>query len=128
MAKTIKPENLGAAIEQELKIYADDITEACDKISKESADTLVKLTRASAPTGKRGTFRKKISSKLLEKRRRSSTYVWYVKAPDYRLTHLLANGHATKDGGRTKANPFLTNALNVVLPAHERKIEEAIKK
>lgn len=55
------------------------------------------------------------------------SYVWHVKAPDYRLTHLLVHGHATKDGGRTKGNPFLANALAQVLPEYERKVEEVLR-
>ena len=35
---------------------------------------------------------------------------WHVRAPEHRLTHLLADGHATVDGKRTKANPFLRDA------------------
>ena len=54
-------------------------------------------------------------------------YIWYVKAPDHRLTHLLVHGHATRNGGRTKANPFLKNALDDVLPEYERAVEEAVK-
>ena len=53
--------------------------------------------------------------------------MWYVKAPDHRLTHLLVRGHATKDGGRTKADPFLENALDVVLPEYEQNAREAVK-
>ena len=45
----------------------------------------------------------------------------------HRLTHLLVHGHATRNGGRTKANPFLKNALDAVLPEYERAVEEAVK-
>ena len=38
------------------------------------------------------------------------------------------DGHATKDGKRTKANPFLKNAIDQVLPEYEAAVEEAIKK
>lgn len=49
---------------------------------------------------------------------------WYVKAPDYRLTHLLANGHVTRNGGRSQANPFLHDAV-----AHaEAALEENIRR
>ena len=54
-------------------------------------------------------------------------FVWHVKAPDYRLTHLLVHGHATKTGGRTKADPFLHKALDVVLPEYEQAVKEACK-
>ena len=50
-----------------------------------------------------------------------------MKAPCHRLTHLLVHGHETRDGGRTRPDPFLKNALDRVLPEYERDVEEAIK-
>lgn len=128
MSRGISPENLGAAIEQELTLYAQDVEDGINKASEEAVKKLVKLTRATAPTGKRSSFRRHIASKLLEKRHGLVKYAWYVKPPDHRLTHLLVHGHAKKDGGRTRSNPFLQNALNVVEPEYERKVEEVLRK
>lgn len=127
MAKSVKPENIGDAIEQELNIYHENIIEKLDTLSEEAVKRLVKLTKSTAPVGARGSFKRNISSKLLKKARRGSSYVWYVKAPDHRLTHLLVHGHATKNGGRTKGDPFLQNALNEVLPDYERDVKEALQ-
>lgn len=129
MAKrtSIKVTGLGDAITQELTLYHQDVTDRVDRISEASVKQLAQLTRATAPVGARGSFRKNISSKCLVKRKTGSTYVWYVKAPDHRLTHLLAHGHATKDGGRTKADPFLKNAVDQVLPEYEAAIERTLK-
>lgn len=129
MAKksTIKVADLGAAISQELTLYHQEVNEKIDAASEEAVKALVKKTKATAPVGKRNSYRKKIAGKQLKKTANGSTYVWYVKAPDHRLTHLLVHGHATKDGGRTKGNPFLKNALDQVLPDYEKKVEEAIK-
>jgi hypothetical protein len=127
MAK-IKPGGLADALEQELTIYHNSVVEQVDAAGNDAIKKLVKLTKSTAPTGKRGSFRRNISSKVKEKGKRGNTYVWYVKAPDHRLTHLLVHGHATKDGGRTKADPFLKNALNSVLPEYEAAVQEAIKK
>lgn len=128
MAKRIKPGDLGAAIGQELTTYHTEIVEKLDAAGDSAIKKLVKLTKATAPKGERGSFKRSIASKRLKKDKRGSTYVWYVKPPDHRLTHLLVHGHATKDGGRTKANPFLKNALDVVLPEYEEAVKEAIKK
>lgn len=127
MAKAIKPEALAAAIAEELTVYHRDVTEKIDNLSEQAAKDLVSKTKPTAPVGERGSFRKNIASKRIEKTDRGSTYAWYVKPPDYRLTHLLVHGHAKKNGGRTKANPFLHKAVDEVLPSYERSVEEAIK-
>lgn len=127
MSKKIPIEDLGAAIQEALTIYGEDVNDAINEAGEESIKALAKETKATAPVGHRGSFRKNIASRVLEKRKRGNTYVWYVKGADARLTHLLVHGHATKDGGRTKASPFLQKALDHVLPNYMKRIEEAIK-
>lgn len=127
MAKATKPEALGEAIAEELTLYHKDCTERVNELSAKAAKDLVELTRATAPVGARGSYKKNIASKRTQQSSNGDTYAWYVKPPDHRLTHLLANGHATKNGGRTKANPFLQNACDEVLPAYEAAVERTIK-
>lgn len=129
MAKksSIKVTGLGDAITQELTLYHQEVTERVDLISEASIKQLAKMTKATAPVGARGDYKKSISSKRLVKRKTGSTYVWFVKPPNHRLTHLLVHGHETKDGGRTRADPFLQNALDQVLPEYEEAIERTIK-
>ena len=127
MSKSIKPGDLGKAIERELTIYSRDVTESLDEAASKEIKKLTNLTRKTAPVGRRGSYRKHISWMQDHKNARGSSYVWYVRAPDYRLTHLLVRGHATKDGGRTKGNPFLQNALDEILPEYEQRVEEAVK-
>lgn len=128
MAKSIAPKDLGAAIEQELTIYSKEVQERVDAVGRSAIKKLVKLTRETAPKGERqgGNFAKSITSKEV-KGVRGSCFIWHVKAPNHRLTHLLVHGHATKDGGRTRANPFLKKALDTILPEYEKGIEEAVK-
>ena len=128
MAKSIEPKDLGAVIEQELTIYSKDVQERVDNVGRDAIKRLVKLTRETAPVGERkgGNFAKSISSKEV-KGVRGSSFIWFVKPPNHRLTHLLVHGHATKDGGRTKPNPFLKNAVDTVLAEYEEGIEEAVK-
>ena len=126
MANTISPDQLGAALAKELTQYSEDVTERVNKAGRKAAKDLVKLTKASAPV-RSGSFKKNISMKETDAGHGMKTYTWHVKAPDHRVTHLLVHGHATPDGGRTKANPFLKNALDQVLPEYEREIEEAVQ-
>ena len=125
--RTVSIDGLGKAIEQELSIYHEDVTRRVDMLSEAAAKELVKETKATAPEGARGSYKKNIASKLTKKTRRGNTYTWHVKAPDFRLTHLLVHGHATRDGGRTRPDPFLKNALDKVLPRYQRDVEEALR-
>lgn len=123
----IKPEDIADALEEQLEVYHQEVTEKLNTLSEQAAKDLVKKTKATAPEGARKSFKRNITSKLTEKTNRGNTYTWHVKPPDHRLTHLLVHGHATRDGGRTKSNPFLQNALDEILPEYEAAVEEAIK-
>ena len=126
---TITPDKLASALQEELTIYGENVEEKLREATREHLENLVQKTRATAPRGRSGTYRKRIAGDFrgLARGRRKISATWYVKAPDYRLTHLLVHGHATRDGGRTKPDPFLQNALDEVLPSFERAVKEALK-
>lgn len=126
-------DDLQSQMNRVLTIYSEELNEKLREITQESMKELVRETKATAPRGKRGQYRRRIAADYTGTRRsargiRGNTVkaIWYVKAPDYRLTHLLVHGHATKDGGRTTPDPFLQNALDKVLPEYEQKVQEAI--
>ncbi len=121
----IKPADLGNAIAEQLTIYHEDILKRVNNLSEEAAKKLVKKTKATAPV-RSGSFKKNIASKKVEDNGRGARYAWYVKAPDYRLTHLLVHGHEKRNGGLVKGDPFLENACAEVLPEFEKAVEEAI--
>lgn len=127
MSKSIKPQDLGAAIAEELTLYHEEVLEKVNAAGETAVKDLVKKTKATAPVAS-GSFKKNIAWKKVDKGLGHQTFVWHVKAPDHRLTHLLVHGHATRTGGRTRANPFLKNALDAVLPAYEKAVEEAVRK
>lgn len=121
---------LDAALQQTLQNYNAHILEGLDGASYRAVDRLVKITKATAPVGYRKKFKRSISFKEIYKTKgkyAGRTYVWYVKPPNHRLTHLLVHGHATRDGGRTKADPFLQNALEQVTPQYIEDVEDALK-
>lgn len=127
MSNSIKPEALAGAIQKELEIYSAGVTERVNAAGDAAIKKLRKLTKASAPVAS-GSFKKNISVKAeTNPATGMKSFIWYVKKPDHRLTHLLVHGHATKTGGRTKADPFLKNALDTVLPEYEESVEEALK-
>ena len=126
---TITPDKLAKAVEQELTTYHENILDKLREVTRESMVTLVRKTRATAPK-KTGAFRRHIAGDFrgLAKGLHTVRATWYVKAPHYRLTHLLVNGHPKKGGGRVEGDPFLANALAEVLPAYEEAVKEAVKK
>ena len=127
-ARTVKIGDLGEAIAQELTLYSEDVINNVNKASREAAEELVDKTRGTAPS-MTGDYARRITSKMLEKKRTGDeTYVWYVRDPDYRLTHLLVHGHATPNGGKTREFSYLEDAMDAVLPDYERAVEEAVRK
>lgn len=126
---------LNAEMERVLTTYSEEINDKLREITRESMKKLVKETKSTAPKGRRkGQFKKNITADYKGLKRSARGLkgqdvhaTWYVKAPDYRLTHLLVHGHATRDGGRTRANPFLQNAVDKVIPEYEAKVQEALK-
>lgn len=130
MAKTTTIEGLADAIAQELSLYNRDVQDKVDKAGRKAIRELVRITKDTAPFNARAYHRHYtdlIASKSETGRAGLSRHIWYVKPPAHRLTHLLVHGHATKDGGRTKADPFLQKALDRVLPEYEKAVEEAVK-
>lgn len=126
MAKTVTPGQLGAAIANELRIYEKDATKKLNSAGKAAVQELVKLTQAKAPM-RTGSFASHIAWKKLETKNGCDTYVWYVKPPDHRITHLLVHGHATRNGGRVAGHSFLHDAWETVCAKYEKAVEDAFR-
>ena len=123
----VKPDALGDALSDELVAYGETIVEAVKVETEKSIKQMVKLTKAQKFKRDTGRYRKDIASRLLMESTRGATYQWYVKAPSYRLSHLLEHGHAMKNGGRSVAYGFIGNALTAVEEEYLAKIEEVIQ-
>lgn len=119
---------LSDAISKELTLYHKDVIDGIKKESKKSMGQLVKDTKATAPVGKRTKhYRDSISSKKQLENDRCAVYVWYVKGSDYRLSHLLENGHALRNGGRVAGTHFIKNASDPILEKYIQAVEEIVK-
>ena len=68
MANGIKPEDLGAAIEKQLTLYHEGVTEKVTAAGRKSIKKLVKVTQETAPIGNRrgGNFATSITSKEIK--------------------------------------------------------------
>lgn len=109
MSKTIKAEELQKEVMKYLQEYKEDIdeevVETVDEVTKEAKEEL----KQTSPRGK-GTrenpYYRGWAVKL--SKRRTGVYhkvIW--NKTNYQLTHLLEFGHATRNGGRTRAIPHI---------------------
>lgn len=128
MSKSIGIDELGDAIAEELSIYNRDVIDGVKKEAKSSMSRLVKETKATAPVGHREKhYRDSIKSKKTEETDRSVEYTWYVAGSDYRLSHLLEDGHALRDGGRTEGTHFIEKATNPIIEEYLKAVEDIIE-
>ena len=106
MSNKVKINLLEKEIMKALTEYADDITEVvekdADKIGKEATEELKQIS----PKGARKSYAK--GWKLKKDKVGKNKYVVKIhNKTDYQLTHLLEFGHATRNGGRTTAQPHI---------------------
>lgn len=122
----IKIDDLDKAIAGQFDVYKSNVAARILKLTKAQTRKLVKLTRQRAPK-QTGRFRKHISSAVENNGIFGAKGTWYVKDPDYRLTHLLVHGHQTRSGGRTKPDDFLETSLDEVEEEYLEEIKKAVK-
>lgn len=125
MSNSIKIENLQSEVMKYLTDYVEDIEEGVeevtDKICKEAV-TELKQTSPKRQGTRKNPYWKGWTKKKESKGRRYTTKIY--NKTNYQLTHLLENGHATRNGGRTKAQPH----IKPVEEKYNKLYEEEIKK
>lgn len=117
------------ALERELISYSDEVTEGIknviDTVAKEVNEEIKRHITFKQPTKKYvKAFRIK---KSYHESKYNKTNVWYVAKPHYRLTHLLENGHALAQGGRTRAFPHIKYGEELAKARMEELTEEVIR-
>ena len=124
----IQIDELNEAIKNALEDYNESIVTGLKKNTTKAMKDLVDNTRATAPVGNRSKhYRDNITSKTVSETQYGITKMWYVKGSDYRLSHLLNNGHALRDGGRYPGTNFIGKAVDRILPFYLNAVEEVIK-
>lgn len=125
MSKAINPNLLSKEIMKALEGYADDISEAVEfeanKVGKEAVDEL----KQDSPKGTRKSYAKGWSIKK-DKKGKNSYRVKIYNKTDYQLTHLLEFGHATRNGGRTKAQPHIRPVEQKYSAEFEKELKKKI--
>ena len=117
---------LAAAIEHELRSYSDAVSEkigeAVKIVANEVNEEIKQHSTFRQPTGNYvKAFRIK---KINTSSRYNHSRVWCVANPHYRLAHLLENGHALRNGGRTRPFPHIIYGEQL----SERRMQELSEK
>ncbi len=125
----ISPNELAGAVEKQLKLYnteiAKEIKKTVDDVSKETKDIIDSHMTFKDKTGN---YRKSIRLTTAYEDTYTKKVTWHASGKEYRLTHLLEKGHATRNGGRTKKYPHIKYGDQYCKKELPKRIEEVIKK
>lgn len=129
--------DIGKELAQIMVQYTDSVKEEINEIIGDVGSEATAMLKGKAPRKKSkggGKYRRSLTMELSQKNG-TSGFTVYAKAPHYRLTHLLENGHKT----RLKTGEYGTKAHTSpqphFAPVQEwadkealKRIEEAIRK
>ncbi len=124
--------DLAADIMKEIESYNEALALEIDNETKKAAKKIAKKLSATSPR-RTGDYAEDwevmevTGKKRYKYRMGTSKYVVHNKE-NYQLTHLLEEGHATKDGtSRVPAQPHIEPVEQEYIPKYLAKVEEAIK-
>ena len=124
---TIGVGELAETVDRVLTSYGRAVAEGVETATRAAAQSLLQKTRAQQYKNKGTKYRNSMAVKQNGKSIGGATsWLWYVKAPHYRLSHLLEYGHATPNGGRTVAYHHISGALEAVGADFVRDVRRAI--
>lgn len=121
----VKIGDLADAIMQKLREYGDEVIGEVKKAEDVTAKECVENLKTDSPVGATGKYAKGWGVKTAYEDPTEKRVVVHNKV--YQLTHLLENGHANRDGGRTKAYPHIKKNEEIANAAFEKRVEEAIQ-
>lgn len=128
----VSTDELAKAVIRELNVYTEEVEEAVSKaviaVGKESANELRATTQVAGSNVWKNYPRSWKSTPI---RRKGKQEAKVHNVDDYRLTHLLENGHVIKNGtgrtyGRTREFPHIITVEQKSVEELEKRIREAI--
>lgn len=120
-------DQLAAEIAKGLADYSQDVVEKVNISSEKVSKAAVKQLKETSPK-RYGKYAKSWAVKTEPEVGQPHKRIVHVKAPHYRLTHLLEHGHAKRGGGRVEGKPHIRPAEEMVIQEFVAEVEEAIKR
>ncbi len=125
MNEKVSVDELASKVMEGLQEYVDLTSEVVKEAVKDAGKTVKKEISDNAPKDT-GAYKKSWTVKQTKETSNSLTVVVHSKNR-YQLAHLLENGHAKRNGGRTAAIPHIKPAEDVGIKQLEDDIERKIK-
>jgi len=123
----IKIDQLATEIAKGLAEYSQDVVEKVNVSSEKVGKAAVKKLKQTSPK-KTGEYAKSWTMKTEPDVGQPHKRIVHVKAPHYRLAHLLEYGHAKVGGGRVEGRPHIRPAEEMVIQEFMAEVEEAIER
>lgn len=123
----INIDQLAAEIAKGLADYSQDVVEKVNVSSEKVGKAAVKKLKQTSPK-RYGNYAKSWAMKTEPEVGQPHKRIVHVKAPHYRLAHLLEYGHAKRGGGRVAGIPHIRPAEEQVIQDFVAEVEEAIKR
>jgi hypothetical protein len=120
-------DQLAAEIAKGLAEYSQDVVEKVNVSSEKVGKAAVKKLKQTSPK-KTGKYAKSWTMSTEKAIGQPDLRIIHVKAPHYRLAHLLEYGHAKVGGGRVEGRPHIRPAEEQVIKDFVSEVEEAIKR
>jgi hypothetical protein len=124
---SININKLAAEITESLKVFTTEVVEAADEAGERIGKEAVKKLKISSPRDS-GFYAKSWSLKTIKKTGVPDVNIIHVKAPHYRLAHLLEHGHSLRSGGRTKAQPHIAPVEEEAAQEYINAVKDAIER
>ena len=126
MATQVTVDKMADTIVEWLTEYSEEVTEIAKDVVDDISEGAMQETKDHI-TWKDKEYSKAFALKTSFEDKRNKRNTWYVKPKLYGLTHLLEFGHATRNGGRTRAYPHVRYGDDFVKNNFERLLKERIE-